>query len=175
MANQKALRAQYAQQPQTALRQFRVHTSSSPGASTPSARVAAEGFEAAGVTTVAHPFVGGPGGAPCPGDLLLMALASCMEISVRSVAANLGIELVDVQVEAGGELDARGPMLLARDVPAGFRKMFCRARVTTAGAVAPDAAERLVRSTERSCSIMATLRAGNEIDARIDVAAGDRR
>lgn len=41
----------------------------------------------------AHAAVGGEGDAPCSGDLLLGALAACQEITLRMVAANMGIDL----------------------------------------------------------------------------------
>src|ERR671937_550708 len=58
----------------------------------------------------AHPGVGGVGDVPCSGDLLLGALAACQEVTMRMVAAAMGIELESLEVEASGELDLRGTM-----------------------------------------------------------------
>jgi uncharacterized OsmC-like protein len=53
----------------------------------------------------AHPAVGGVGDMPRPGDLLLAALAACEEVTLRMVAANLGLELTHVEVVAEGDSD----------------------------------------------------------------------
>ena len=46
----------------------------------------------------AHPAVGGDGDVPCSGDLLLAALAACQETTLRMVAANMGIDLEELEV-----------------------------------------------------------------------------
>src|ERR1700736_4379330 len=45
-----------------------------------------------------HPAAGGAGDVPCSGDILAMALAICEESTLRSVAANIGVELESVDV-----------------------------------------------------------------------------
>jgi organic hydroperoxide reductase OsmC/OhrA len=40
----------------------------------------------------------GDGDVPCPGDLLLAALAACQETTLRMVAATMGIDLEELEV-----------------------------------------------------------------------------
>jgi hypothetical protein len=56
----------------------------------------------------AHPAVGGVGDMPCSGDLLLAALVACQEVTLRMVAANLGLELTHVEVVAEAATGIRG-------------------------------------------------------------------
>src|SRR5579859_5344376 len=56
----------------------------------------------------AHPGVGGTGDVPCSGDLLMGALAACQEVTVRMVAAAMGIEIEELEVKATGTVDLRG-------------------------------------------------------------------
>src|SRR5262245_1436314 len=45
----------------------------------------------------AHPYAGGDGDLACSGDLLLGSLAACQEITLRMVAAAMGIALKEVE------------------------------------------------------------------------------
>src|ERR1700683_4012261 len=71
----------------------------------------------------AHKGVGGTGTGACSGDLLLGALAACAQITCQMVAAAMGIatEAIDVMVE--GDLDLRGTLGIAKDVPVGFESI----------------------------------------------------
>jgi uncharacterized OsmC-like protein len=55
-----------------------------------------------------HPSVGGDGSAPCPGELVTMALAACMDGSVRLFADLMGIEVDRIRVEVVNRGDVRG-------------------------------------------------------------------
>ena len=55
-----------------------------------------------------HPAVGGDGSAPCPGELVAMALAACMDGSIRLYADLMEIELDRVRVEVVSRGDMRG-------------------------------------------------------------------
>jgi uncharacterized OsmC-like protein len=55
-----------------------------------------------------HPSVGGDGSAPCPGELVTMALAACMDGSVRLYADLMGIKLDRIRVEVVNRSDVRG-------------------------------------------------------------------
>jgi uncharacterized OsmC-like protein len=104
----------------------------------------------------AHVGVGGPGTAPCSGDLLLGSLAACAQITCQMVATAMGIPVEHVSVTATGDLDLRGTLGIARDVPIGFEDI--RLNITV---VAPDAtAEQLASlraKTEQYCVVMQTL------------------
>src|SRR5215212_6159127 len=74
----------------------------------------------------AHAGVGGAGTAACSGDLLLGALAACAQLTAQMVAAAMGIEIERIEVTAEGDLDLRGTLGLARDVPVGFESIRLR-------------------------------------------------
>src|SRR2546427_7967749 len=76
-----------------------------------------------------HPAAGGAGDTPCSGDILAAALAICEESTLRSVAANMGIELEGVEVEVDIDWDFRGTMAIDREVPVGATGIRMRTRV----------------------------------------------
>jgi uncharacterized OsmC-like protein len=107
-----------------------------------------------------HPAAGGAGDAPCSGDILAAALAICEETTLRSVAANLGIELRSVDVDVRIHWDFRGTMATDREVPIGATGIDMRTRVKLPEGVDPERASRLLRSAERYCSTLQTLKGG---------------
>ena len=54
------------------------------------------------------PTAGGTDAGPNPVELILVALASCQEITYRLYAEHLGIPLDSVSIKLEGELDLRG-------------------------------------------------------------------
>lgn len=103
-----------------------------------------------------HPKTGGDGTALCSGDMLLEALVACAGVTLNAVATALGIELRDAQVIAEGEIDARGTLGLAKDVPVGFTRVRLRFEVDSD---APQATlEKLLQLTERYCVVFQSLR-----------------
>lgn len=106
----------------------------------------------------AHVGVGGPGMAPCSGDVLLGSLAACAQITCQMVATAMGIPVERVAVTAEGDLDLRGTLGIARDAPIGFEQLRLRIDI-----VAPDATEQQLQTlrekTEQYCVIMQTLKA----------------
>jgi uncharacterized OsmC-like protein len=120
-----------------------------------------------------HPAAGGDGTTPCSGDLLAAALVICEESTVRSVAANMGLELEGVQVEARIHWDFRGTMGVDREVPVGATKIELRTRVKLADGVDPERARRLLQGAERYCSTLQTLRGGVP-DVKTDFAIDER-
>jgi len=111
----------------------------------------------------AHPAVGGIGDVPCSADLLLAALAACQEVTIRMVAANQGIELRSLEVVAEGDWDPRGTLAMGREFPVGLTAIRCRTTVGLSDDVAPERAERLLKSAERYCVVLSTLRSGPEV------------
>ena len=59
------------------------------------------------MTISQHPTVGGTGTAPCPGELVTMAIAACMDGSVRFFADLMEIHLERIHVEVVNRGDAR--------------------------------------------------------------------
>src|SRR5438309_3889461 len=107
-----------------------------------------------------HPAAGGAGDTPCSGDILAAALAVCEETTLRSVAANLGIALEAVDVDVKIHWDFRGTMAVDREVPIGATGIEMRTRVKLAEGVDAERSARLLKSAERYCSTLQTLRAG---------------
>src|SRR6202050_2409927 len=104
----------------------------------------------------AHKGVGGAGGGACSGDLLLGALAACAQITCQMVAAAMGVPTERIEVTVQGELDLRGTLGIAKDVPVGFESIQLHFDVA-----APKATSEQLRGlrekTEQYCVVMQTL------------------
>jgi len=112
----------------------------------------------------AHPAVGGVGDVPCSGDLVLAALAACQEITMRMVAANMGIDLEALEISVEGDWDPRGTLAMGKEFPIGLTGIRCDVKVTVAGDERGERAERLLRSSERFCVVLNTLRTGVPVE-----------
>ena len=104
----------------------------------------------------AHPYAGGEGDFACSGDVLLASLAACQEITLRMVAAAMGITLEAVEVTVEGEMDFRGTMGIDADTPVGFQRI--RTSVKVSADAPEDRLERLFQRAERYCVVNSTLR-----------------
>jgi len=107
---------------------------------------------------------------PCSGDLLLGALAACQEITLRMVAAAMGIELESLEVEAIGELDLRGTLGMDRETPIGFSSIRCETTVSVKDDGRPERAKRLLENAERYCVVLSTLRGGVPVESNFKLA-----
>lgn len=114
-----------------------------------------------------HEATGGTGLNVCSGDLLLEALVACSGVTLNAVATALGIEIRDGKVFAEGDLDFRGTLGVAKDVPVGFQNIRLRFDLDT------DASEEqlatLIRLTERYCVVYQTLRQSPEMSISTNV------
>jgi uncharacterized OsmC-like protein len=104
----------------------------------------------------AHKGVGGGGTSACSGDLLLGALAACAQITCQMVAAAMGIPTERIEVTVEGDLDLRGTLGIAKDVPVGFESIRLRFDVATPKAT-PEQLRSLQEKTEQYCVVMQTL------------------
>src|SRR6266481_582693 len=104
----------------------------------------------------AHEGVGGGGTGACSGDLLLGALAACAQITCQMVAAAMGIPTECIEVAVEGDLDLRGTLGIAKDVPVGFESMRLHFDVV-APAATPEQLRGLREKTEQYCVVMQTL------------------
>ena len=104
----------------------------------------------------AHPMAGGAGDLACSGDVLLASIAACQEITLRMVAAAMGIRLDAVEVTVEGEMDFRGTMGIDPETPVGFQRI--RTNIRVAADAPPDRLERLAQRAERYCVVASTLR-----------------
>jgi uncharacterized OsmC-like protein len=102
-----------------------------------------------------HPASGGDGMAACSGDMLLEALVACAGVTLRAVATALGIELRDAELTAEGELDFRGTLGVAKEVPVGLQNI--RLSITLDTDADDEQLATLLRLTERYCVVYQTL------------------
>jgi uncharacterized OsmC-like protein len=105
----------------------------------------------------AHSGVGGEGTGACSGDLLLGALAACAQITCQMVATAMGIPFTRIEATVQGELDLRGTLGIAKDVPVGFEGIRLHFDVEAPNATA-DQLRALKEKTEQYCVVMQTLK-----------------
>src|SRR5215468_9967335 len=112
-----------------------------------------------------HPATGGSGLELCSGDMLLEALVACAGVTVKAVATALDIPLKSGKVSAEGDLDFRGTLGVAKDVPVGF------GAIRLAFAVDTDAPQekidQLLKLTERYCVVYQTIKSGPPVDVQM--------
>src|ERR1700720_1365400 len=104
----------------------------------------------------AHQGVGGGGTGACSGDLLLGALAACAQITCQMVAAAMGIPTERIEVTVEGDLDLRGTLGIAKDVPVGFESIRVLFEIDAPEATA-EQLRGLCEKTEQYCVVMQTL------------------
>lgn len=80
----------------------------------------------------AHPAVGGVGDIPCSADLLLGVLAACQETTLRMVAANMGTELLSLDIKVAADWDPRGTLAMG-DYPIGLKAIPSEAHAQVRG------------------------------------------
>jgi uncharacterized OsmC-like protein len=112
----------------------------------------------------AHQGVGGAGAGACSGDLLLGALAACAQITCQMVAAAMAIPTERIEVTVEGDLDLRGTLGIAKDVPVGFESIHLRFDVVAPNAT-PEQLRALREKTEQYCVVMQTLMQPPKIEA----------
>jgi uncharacterized OsmC-like protein len=164
---QAPLKAQYESDPESAKLVMTVRSATTGDDPT---RCTVASIDVLGGNTVAwhagaHPMAGGEGDLACSGDLLLASLAACQEITLRMVAAAMGIELRNVEVNIEGDLDFRGTMGIDPETPVGFQQI--RTAVRFDADATPDRLQRLAARAERYCVVGATLREGTSLTTSI--------
>ena len=103
-----------------------------------------------------HPAAGGDGTLSCAEDMLLETLVACSGVTLRAVATSFGIEVRDARIVAEGDLDLRGTLAVAKEVPVGFREIRLHFELDSD---APDERlDKLIGATERYCVVLQTLR-----------------
>lgn len=102
-----------------------------------------------------HPATGGDGRAACSGDMLLEALVACAGVTLKAVAIALALPVRGGTVSAEGDLDFRGTLGLAKDVPVGFKAI--RLRFELDSDATPEQLDTLRTLTERYCVVYQTL------------------
>ena len=149
-AQQSPLKQKYKDQPESAqwiltaggsLHQSRVTCSIETGVSKPEAGL--------------HPATGGDGTDACSGDMLLESLAACAGVTLTAVATALGITLRKGEVHVEGDLDFRGTLGVAKEIPVGFSNI--RLRFDIDSDATSEQLASLLKLTERYCVIYQTL------------------
>ena len=102
-----------------------------------------------------HPAAGGDGGQLCSGDMLLEALVACAGVTLAAVATSMGLSVRGGSVRAEGEIDIRGTLAVAKDVPVGFR--WIRVSFDLDTDATDDELASLARLTERYCVVWQSL------------------
>ena len=102
-----------------------------------------------------HPATGGNGRSVCSGDMLLQALVACAGVTLSAVATAIGVEVRNGTVQAEGDLDFRGTLGVAKDVPVGFQRIRLRFNLQTAAS--DEQLATLLRLTERYCVVYQSL------------------
>ena len=102
-----------------------------------------------------HPATGGTGMSACSGDMLLEALVACAGVTMSAVATAIGIELRSGSVQAEGDLDFRGTLGVAKEVPVGFQ--YVRLQFTLDTDATEEQLATLMKLTERYCVVYQTL------------------
>ncbi|HWA09323.1 MAG TPA: OsmC family protein [Opitutaceae bacterium] len=157
-AKQAPFKAQYRESPEKALVTLRARGRLNEGIS---CRVeTGRALVAAGL----HPATGGTGGFACSGDMLLEALVACTGVTLNAVATALGVPLRDAVIEAEGDLDFRGTLAVAKDVPVGLQRI--RLLVTLDTDATEEQVANLLRLTEKYCVVLQTLQRPPEFSLR---------
>jgi uncharacterized OsmC-like protein len=148
---QKPLKEQYRNNPNTSLITLRAKGGQTDIPVTCSVDIGRAVYQAE-----AHKGVGGGGTGACSGDLLLGALAACAQITCQMVAAAMSIPTERIEVMVEGDLDLRGTLGIAKDVPVGFESIHLHFKVA-APAATPEQLRGLREKTEQYCVVMQTL------------------
>ena len=118
-------------------------------------------------TAGTHPKAGGSGLELCSGDMLLEALVACAGVSLRAAATMLDVPLKSAVVSAEGDVDLRGTLGVAEDVPVGFKEIRLRFDVDTD---APEEKrEELLNLVERYCVVFQTIQNSPKTDVQLNI------
>ena len=149
-AKQQPLKKQYRDDPHTAL--YTLHAEGRLHQERIAVQIVSE---AAGREVGLHPATGGDGSFACSGDLVLEALAACAGVTLLAVATAMDIRIKDGTVKAEGDLDFRGTLGVAKDVPVGFQAVRLHFDLDTEAE--DQQVATLMRLTERYCVVHQTL------------------
>lgn len=152
---QDSLKQQYRENPARAKQTTAVSSVTGETMDPSQVRIAVEGPSGAIFDIGAHHSVGGDGDLACSGDIFLVALAACQEITIRLVATALGLTLDHLAVRVEGDWDARGTLAIDREAPIGYTAV--RVSVDLRTDAPEDKVARLLKSAKRYCVVSATL------------------
>lgn len=116
-----------------------------------------------------HPAAGGSGEEACSGDMLLEALVACAGVTFSAVSTAMEIPIEQASITAEGDLDFRGTLGVARDVPIGFSDI--RLKFDVKSDAPQEKIDKLIQLTERYCVIYQTLKQPMEISTAVSLNA----
>jgi len=103
-----------------------------------------------------HPSAGGDGTRACSAELLLGGLATCAGVTLQAVSTALAIPITGGRVVAEGDMDFRGTLGVAREVPIGITDVRLRFELT--GDITAEQQATLLKLVERYCVVFQTLK-----------------
>jgi uncharacterized OsmC-like protein len=112
-----------------------------------------------------NPGVGGNADSLCPADLFLDSIAACYGVTLKAVAAHMGIVIREGTVRAEGDLDLRGTLAVSDDTPIGFTRISVTAELDT------DAADEQVKMLAAMAEKYAVILQTQACPPRMSVAA----
>lgn len=114
-----------------------------------------------------HPAAGGSGEEACSGDMLLEALVACAGVTFSAVSTAMEISIEQASITAEGDMDFRGTLGVARDVPIGFSGI--RLKFDVKSDAPQEKIDKLIQLTERYCVIYQTLKQPMEISTNVSL------
>src|SRR5262245_9128534 len=110
-----------------------------------------------------HPSVGGDGSAPCPGELVTMALAACMDGTIRLTADLMEIEVDRIRVEVVNRGDVRD-FLRVTDVDIPTDTGITMSVELEARGTSEERLARLRASAEAASDVLQMLRSHTKVE-----------
>jgi uncharacterized OsmC-like protein len=113
-------------------------------------------------------FMGGDGSSPNPGWFFRASMAACCSTMIASRAAQLGIELTELEVVVGGEGNYRGMLGLDNNISAGHSAINTRVRISARNA-SPEKLRELVTWAEEHAPVGRTVRDAPKNTLTVDI------
>ena len=112
-----------------------------------------------------HPLAGGDGTQACSAEMLLQALVGCAGVTFGAVATAMEIPVCGGTITAEGDVDFRGTLGVARDVPIGFQAIRLKFHIDTDAP--PEKLAKLIELTERYCVVYQTLKNSPKLSSEL--------
>ena len=103
-----------------------------------------------------HSLAGGDGTQACSAEMLLQALVGCAGVTFGAVATSMEVAVRGGTITAEGDVDFRGTLGVAREVPIGFQAIRLKFDIDTDAPL--DKLTKLIELTERYCVVYQTLK-----------------
>lgn len=99
--------------------------------------------------------------------MLLEALVACAGVTFSAVSTAMEISIEQASITAEGDMDFRGTLGVARDVPIGFTDL--RLKFDVKSDAPQEKVDKLIQLTERYCVIYQTLKQPMEISTDVNL------